>query len=210
MIIYGIGGKKLLTEQLTEKCPQCGSDDSFEITIAARYFHIFWIPFFPVGKKSEAYCKKCGFVSEIPSPSEQINAKSTELESRLRAPIYLFTGLVLVLLVIVFIIFRGIEKNKRTDEYVHFPKVGDIYEIKTFDDYYSLLRIEEVFDDSVYVCFHGFEVDRKSGLKELKTKKGWSLERYVYRKSELLQMYEEGYIISIDRDDKSSLRLPQE
>lgn len=202
MIIYGTGGKKLLTEQLNDNCPQCESDNSLEITIAAKYFHVFWIPFFPIGKTSAVYCEKCGYTSEIPSTSEQINAKSEELESKLSAPAYLSSGLVITLLVIIFFVFRGIEKNKGTEEYIYNPMAGDIYEIKTINDSYSLLRIEAVFNDSVYLCFHEIEVEDKSDLTELKTKKRWMKERFVYLKPELVQKYEEGYILSINRNDK--------
>ena len=47
-------------------CPNCEQTNTLTGHNTAHYFHLFWVPIFPVQKSSEAscdYCKK-GFLKE--------------------------------------------------------------------------------------------------------------------------------------------------
>lgn len=199
MIIYGVGKKHLLTESLDGKCPKCNSDDSISMEVSAKYFHIFWIPFATYGKKVFVICLKCRFNWDLDFLPQQFKEQYAQIKSSIHTPRYLFTGLVLTLLIIVFFIFRGIEKDKRTEEYIYTPKAGDIYEIKTEDNWYTLLTIVNVIDDSVFVCYHKYEIDRKYDLKDLNREKDFDAEIYFYFKDELINLYNEGNVLSVER-----------
>jgi antitoxin component YwqK of YwqJK toxin-antitoxin module len=92
MIIYGTGERKITSpaQYVKCKCPECGE---FEITFHffKKFFHLFWIPVFPIGSRKLAYCEKChaGYQESIPTSltMEMENAKS-----RTSTPIYLFSG----------------------------------------------------------------------------------------------------------------------
>jgi len=40
-------------------CTYCSTENSFRTRTYLRYFHIFWIPFFPLGKTTVAECSHC-------------------------------------------------------------------------------------------------------------------------------------------------------
>lgn len=51
-------------------CPYCGQKDSLTGSLVPHYFHLFWIPLFPLYTSSEASCSHCkkGFFKEEFSP----------------------------------------------------------------------------------------------------------------------------------------------
>ena len=106
MIIFGTGQKHLLTEPLNGKCPKCDSDDSISMEVSAKYFHIFWIPFVTYGKKIYVICLKCGFNWDFDFLPQQFKEQYAQIKSSIHTPRYLFAGLVLTLLAMVFFIFR--------------------------------------------------------------------------------------------------------
>jgi len=64
MIIFGTGSKTIATEKANDfSCTSCQNETLYAVIIA-RYFHIFWIPFFPIGKKLYLSCSHCKKVSE--------------------------------------------------------------------------------------------------------------------------------------------------
>jgi len=46
-------------EPLFYKCPYCDEVNSTEVFIYSYYFHVFWIPVFPIKKVSTAKCTSC-------------------------------------------------------------------------------------------------------------------------------------------------------
>jgi hypothetical protein len=41
------------------KCPYCDTENTTEVFIYSYYFHVFWIPVFPIKKVSTAKCTAC-------------------------------------------------------------------------------------------------------------------------------------------------------
>jgi hypothetical protein len=41
------------------ECPYCHEQNTTLITVFARYYHIFWIPFFPYAKEGASLCTHC-------------------------------------------------------------------------------------------------------------------------------------------------------
>jgi antitoxin component YwqK of YwqJK toxin-antitoxin module len=104
MIVYGTGEKKLASAQYVKcKCPQCGE---FEITFHffKKYFHLFWIPTFPLGTRQVAYCEKChvSYQESIPS---SLTLEVENARRRTSTPIYLFSGLAILVIGISSIVF---------------------------------------------------------------------------------------------------------
>ena len=60
MIIFGTGSGKIANFEIkADKCGYCEIDTPQEITVFGRYFDVFWIPVFPIGKKAVAECTHC-------------------------------------------------------------------------------------------------------------------------------------------------------
>jgi hypothetical protein len=100
MIIYGTGEKKLTFSQQPPKgrCPQCGKQ---EITFHffRKYFHIFWIPVFPIGSRQVAHCEGCYASNEVSIP-QSLKLDLENAKSRTSSPLYLYSGTVLIATII--------------------------------------------------------------------------------------------------------------
>ena len=103
------------------------------------------------------------------------------------------------------LIIIGIITDKYKDEEnairILKPQIGDVYEIKTKGNQYTLLKIEYVFSDSVYVRFNIYETNKTTGLDKLKRNgdNAYTKEIYGFSKAELRKMFNDGNIIDIDR-----------
>jgi len=199
MIIFGVKEKHLLTEPLNDKCPKCDSDNSLTMEVSVDCFDIFWIPFCALAKRISVKCSQCDFNSNLYFLNQHFKEKYEKLKPSIQTPKYLFTGSVLALLAIVFLVFRGIEKDKRTEEYIHTPMVGDIYEVKSVNNRYSLNMIVKVIGDSVFMCLHKYETDRKYDLKDFDRAKDFGEDIYLYFKDELIKLYKQGLVLSVER-----------
>ncbi len=204
MAFLGIGRKKLSTEAIGSKCPSCGSDEMMMVDIYARYFALLWIPVFPLGKEAQVTCPKCGHKPEMHTLPASFFLETEQMKSILSSPGYLFTGSVLILLAAVFIAFRLISGISNTDtntleSYLNSPEPGDVYEIKTDEGNYSLLKIVDVKGDSVYVRFHNDEIENESDLTSLKNGGGYSRELYAFSLEHMKINYEDGLILNIER-----------
>ncbi len=59
--LYGTNSSKI-NQRLKLKnttCSHCGSNNSFSTTSYSKYFHLFFIPMFPIGKNHFAECSHC-------------------------------------------------------------------------------------------------------------------------------------------------------
>lgn len=205
MAFLGIGKKKLSTEAIGSKCPSCSSDEMMMVDIYARYFALFWIPVFPLGKEAQITCPKCGHKPEMHTLPASFFLETEQMKSVLSSPGYLFTGSVLILLAAVFVAFRLISGISTADtntleSYLNSPEPGDVYEIKTDEGNYSLLKIVDVKEDSVHVRFHNDEMEKESDLKDLKMNSSYSRTLYAFSKEQMKINYEDGLILNIERE----------
>lgn len=203
MVFLGIGKKKLTTEAIGSKCTNCNSDELMIVDVFARYFGILWIPVLPLGKKVQVTCPKCGHQPELQTLPQPFVLECEQLKDINTSPRYLFTGSVLLMLVAVFFIFRsldGVDNGNNVETYLHQPERGDVYEIKTDDGKYSLLKILEVKEDSLFVVFHNGETENKSELKTLMDTKNFSREMFAFSKEQIIINYDDGLILNIIRE----------
>lgn len=94
MIFYGSKGS-LLGQYDVEGgfCTNCGAKGSYRMSVFGKYAHIYWIPFFPLGKKTFAECKNCKHTfeeSEFPQP---LAAKTQEIKDQVKRPLWNWLGL---------------------------------------------------------------------------------------------------------------------
>ena len=200
MIIYGTKAKELAKESITEKCPNCGTQNSIEMYVFQKYAHIFWIPLFPTGKTAVSECSHCKQVlkqKEMPAP---LKASYDNVKAQAKTPIWTFSGLALLAVLISFGVYSENQDAARNAKLITEPKAGDIFEIKTVGNNYTLYKVESVAGDSVLIAANNFETNKLSGLRDLKVK-GFSTELYSYHKNELKMMLESGEIMDIDREN---------
>ena len=198
MIIYGSRSKELAKEILTDKCQNCGKDNSIDMHVFQKYAHVFWIPFFPLGKTGVSQCDHCKQVLKLKEMPGTLRASYDNLKSQTKTPIWTFSGLALVAVLIVAGVISDKKKGERNAQLIVTPQAGDIFEIKTKDKQYTIYKVYKVQGDSVFIQPSNYEVNKMTGLNDLKQKE-YSSDVYGVSKTDLKKMLEEGEILDIDR-----------
>ena len=198
LLIYGRKKAKIKTHyDNAGKCTTCNAHD-LKFDIYREYFHIFWIPFFPLGpKETIVTCTKCGHGN---NSSERLE----NYEALTRTPIYLFSGVFLVICLITWITINSQNVSKQKSALVSSPQVGDIYCMRSEENssMYYYLRVARLNSDSVFLYPNVYEYSIPVSTLD-KADHFISLEIY-YKKSDLNLLLDNGGINSVKREYKES------
>jgi zinc-ribbon family len=201
MIIYGRSSSHLKTIQLNkEKCPHCGTEGSLIMSTYSRYAHIFWIPFFPLGRSSATQCQHCKQVLEAKQMPASIRQHHEVALVENRIPIWQFSGLALVAFFTIGMIYSNKRDKEEQANFLQVPISGDVYEVKTDQSNYTLFKIASVMNDSIVVSYNKFEVNLPSGLNKIDKVENYSDTLYVLSTLELKKLFDEGKINDINRE----------
>jgi hypothetical protein len=200
MIVYGKKVKALVSEDIMDKCPNCGTTNSVTLTIYQKYAHIFWIPFIPTGKTPETVCTHCKQVLSKKQFTLAIAEYYETLKTTSKTPVWTFSGLFLLAVFIGFIVVEGKQSKVENATYIAAPQKGDIYEVKS-DGHYTLYKVDQIVKDSVFVLVNQYETDKITGLTALKKKgdEAYNTDALMILKADLKTMLDTGEIIDIDR-----------
>jgi hypothetical protein len=196
-MIFIYGRKKAKIKKTTDHIGTCTTCNSIglEFEIFRDYYHLFWIPLFPVGdKESKVYCTKC-------RKSNNFNPRVKHFESVTRTPIYLYSGVLLFLMLIGTLVIANINTQKEKALFIAEPKVGDVYLIrKDVNDstYYYFLRVARIQRDTVIVYPNAFQYF--SFVYKLNDEDYFVTQEFFYTKKELKELLEKGEVNGVDRD----------
>jgi hypothetical protein len=199
MIIYGWKAKQLAKEPITEKCPHCGSQNTIDMFVIQKYAHIFWIPSFPLQKTGVSQCNHCNQTLELSKMPTYLQAAFHRARATAKTPLWMFTGLAAIVVLIGMAVIDSNKDKEKNAQFVLTPKTGDIYEVKTPNSHYTLMKVIEVQKDSVYVRYNNYESTKATGIYKLKDK-AYSEEVYALKKTELKNMFDKGDIFDIERN----------
>lgn len=204
MIIYGWNSKIIKQAPLENyPCPNCQRNESHMI-ILAKYVHIFWIPVFPYKKSAMVFCTQCKLETHdehaIMIGSDQRAIK--KLKSAVALPIYLFSGLIIILLAIGYFTYAGAQDEKREAGYIETPEPGDVYLLKNDQDTtgykYYLMKVRDVQVDSLWVSFSSYQYN---GLvSKLDPEDGFYDVVFPMHKSVLSEFQKSGELQKVMRD----------
>ena len=97
LFLFGIGSSTLGPYPMPGlSCINCGTRGSLAIIILTRYFHLFWIPVFPFGKRAMTVCGNCKQAlsqQEWPAEYQQL---ALEAKQQARYPLTNFAGLIIL------------------------------------------------------------------------------------------------------------------
>src|SRR6478609_3803708 len=131
MIIYGRRGTHLKSGRLTHvTCPNCGTTGSLTASVFAQYAHIFWIPFFSVGRTGGSQCQHCKNVLKENEMPPAVKSAYKDLEKETRIPLWNFIGLAGAALLIANVSYTSVQTVKKEEAYFNQPSRGDLYEVK--------------------------------------------------------------------------------
>lgn len=150
MILFGYrSNRRDIIEDRLCKCPRCGSGPMAH-NIFRNYFHIWYIPFFPLNKKIISKCMSCGAeVNQLelpPGTKEQAFMNSTR-----RTPVWMFSGVALIFIAggisMVSSTFRN-DKNTAKEYRTQETENEDVVEYeKSTDDYGPADPDEKAMED---------------------------------------------------------------
>ncbi|MBO9150839.1 zinc-ribbon domain-containing protein [Chitinophaga sp. GCM10012297] len=198
MIIYGWKATPVGHEDLGAKCSHCGTMMSVQVFVYQKYAHIFWIPAFPLGKTGGSVCTHCKQTLKPKEMPNDLKLSYDSLRSRAKTPIWTFSGLIVIGLIVTFGIFAARQSAAANAKMILAPQAGDVYEVKEAPGSYTLYKVARVAGDSVYVLHNLYETNKSSGLADL-MKKEFSPEEEAFTKNELKELFDKGTIDDIRR-----------
>ncbi len=105
MVLHIISGKRKVAigvDEIFIGCPSCEAHNFSDIMISSVYFHILWIPFFPIRKEASLICKKCGLKRyDLPFDSRTLES-CKDIKQKFKHPFYTYIGFAFVSTVLVF------------------------------------------------------------------------------------------------------------
>ncbi|MBZ4189677.1 zinc-ribbon domain-containing protein [Niabella beijingensis] len=202
MIIFGTRGKTLRTNAAPINCDHCGTKNSVYLSFAVRYFHIFWIPVFPTGKKGMTQCSHCKQVlyeNQLPTALRPVFYSEKQ---KIKTPLKYYTGLLLVGVFALFVMYTGYTSSKNNKLYIKDPKIGDVYEVKEQPDKFTLYKVTAVTADSVALVVNNYAADRSSALYKLRRTHGtdYGSETISFSRNQLQSMFDGKQILNVKRE----------
>ena len=211
MIIFGhrarVGEPKPLPGAV---CKSCTKGNLSLVTIF-RYFHIYWIPFFPLARNFAAVCDHC--------QKHYSHAELKEFQTAFGAgnlkfdpiPKNHFAGLALAMCIVAAFVVSAQRETENTKMYAANPQAGDICVIKTKaadDPKHTLHAVWEILAvDNNEVRFHegslGFslpsQAEKFALTRAASMKDGYRPETMAIDRAEFLKMLEKGDLEKIVR-----------
>ena len=96
MLIFGTGSRLLVQFLIAQKCGHCSNVETVHIYVFQKYFHIFWIPFFPIGQRTVSQCTFCKEVREPNQMPESYIEALSDIKQQAKTPWWAFIGLGLI------------------------------------------------------------------------------------------------------------------
>jgi hypothetical protein len=201
MLVYGRKAKLLAAETYTGKCANCGAMAAVHISLVQKYLHVFWLPFVPIGKTGVSKCSNCKQVLTLKEMPIAYTDVYDVLKQQVKTPLYMYSGVVVLALIISAAIYEDVQNSKKNALLITAPQKGDVFEIKTDEEQYTLYKVDNVHGDTVFVLKNEYETTKESGLNDLKEKgdTAYSRETIELLKQTLKKMLADGEIIDIDR-----------
>lgn len=200
MIIYGASNKTLAGYVLADKCSNCSQQGCVELYVLQRFFHVFFVPVFAAGKTAGSQCKNCKQKLKLRQMPESYKNEFHSLKGQSRTPVWMYTGLgIVVAFIIIFTLFKN-EKKDSNAALILMAQSRDVYEIMISDNRYTLYKVTRVHGDSVFFRVNNYQTNEESGLTAIKKKgnSAYSKNELLLFKKELKVMLDKGEIIDIN------------
>lgn len=199
MIFYGTKGSHLHSEKVSGvKCINCGEQHVHTISVYGKYAYIYWIPIFPLSKKVFSECTNCKATLEKKEMSEQLRLKADNVKANTKTPLTYWTGLAVIVGIIVFSVFSSNKHKKDIVTYIAAPQKGDVIDYKP-SDWYSTLKVKEVTNDSVFLVTNKMEISKQRRLYKIDKPENYTDTAYAISKEEYKKSFENGTFLDVER-----------
>src|SRR3569833_445176 len=95
-LIYGTLETPIAVDEFFIRCPSCEKDSPADAMIVSRYFHLYYIPIYPMGKEANIICKQCGIKRYgLPFDADLIS-NYEEVKMKFKNPLFTYLGVILI------------------------------------------------------------------------------------------------------------------
>jgi len=200
MIFYGTKGTHLHSEKVSGvKCTHCEQQNAHTISIFGKYFYIYWIPIFPLGKKGVSECNHCKATYERKNMSEQLKLAHDNVKRNTKTPFTHWIGSLLAGVLILFVIYSVKQHDKDVDIYINNPKVNDIIKYKSSKKAYSTIKVTNVTTDSIFFVANSMEISKRSKLYKIDKEENYNAERFGMSLSDYKDVFDNKDFLDVNR-----------
>jgi hypothetical protein len=181
-------------------CPNCNNKNGLNFSIYGGFVNIVIIPAAPIKRTIIVecdHCKKTWKLKELPIDIKD-NFKKQYKKNPVKTPLWQYTGSIILMSVLSFGIYTGIQAKKAEKNYIKSPLTGDIYLVNN-DGHYTTLKVKSVSKDSVGIYLNDMEVDNYTGINDINIDKNYN-KTQNFTKQDLKDLYDKNIIYQIDRN----------
>jgi hypothetical protein len=107
-IFYGTSRAKCGIGEALVRCPACEKDSWADIMVESIYYHIYWIPMFPIDKVVYLECNECGMKRHDIPFIAKFFYDYEEMKNKFRHPAYTYLGVGFIAFIAVCIVLARI------------------------------------------------------------------------------------------------------
>jgi len=147
MIVWGSKFKIIDRKLVEDKCSHCDHNGLVQCT-TQKFFTFFFIPTLPLKKYASYVCPNCATEYHPDAVAVNTVTKSTAAKT----PLWGYSGLIIILLLMMFGGFMEYRENQLLAEYLESPKAGDMIVTKIADEKdtpYVFMKIKIVDGDKI-------------------------------------------------------------
>lgn len=201
MVIYGWNAKVLKETPFSgHQCTNCGHENT-HIIVTGSYAHIFWIPLFPYRKTLRVICDNCQHSNKPKEVSEDVRSLGKQLKSKVSFPLYMFSGIGLVLALMGYFTVSTFLHAKQFERLLSEPEVNDVYYIYDKNEptelKYSLLKVIDIREDSIDVSPNSFGYSYEPIV--LMEADGFYDAYFTYHRNQIRDMYDRDELKRVTR-----------
>jgi len=201
MLIFGSSNTCIWSENSkTSICPTCKTKGSLTVRVLSNHTHFYWVPLFPIGKTGEAVCYQCKAILKHKQLPDDLQKGFTILNKQLRPKLWQYSGSVIGITLIIMATYIFNSDRNKTLNKLEEPMVGDIYQIKRFNNY-SIMKAFKVTEDSVYVLYNNLTIGNKSEFESIDSKENYDPRIFPNSYENLKTRYKNGDIVGVVRQN---------
>ncbi|MCB0364063.1 MAG: zinc-ribbon domain-containing protein [Bdellovibrionaceae bacterium] len=140
MLIFGVKNKVISSKPVDVVCTECTRTEQ-RVHTFQRYFHFFWVPVFPLSRQSVLECQHCKKVTLEKELSDQRKAIVRLKAGAIKAPIYMYAGSVIIVLLVGWSYYSIKVENKQTMQFLSSPAASDVAVIEAGQGQFQLLKL---------------------------------------------------------------------
>ncbi len=94
--VFGRNSTQIAHAPTQVRCSHCQTDGSVGLHVYRHYFHVFWIPAFPLWKSSSSQCSHCKQVLKEKEFDDTLKSANIEAGRQAKTPLWTFSWLLIL------------------------------------------------------------------------------------------------------------------